>query len=224
MAGLDKSGPDLPAHAGSGASAGQASTSLAPPCRIPAPVRPRRRGPRMPGCSPSAARPAQRPGRSRGFSLVEVLVVVAVLAVASGIAVVAVRGVGIERTLEREARRYADFARIACERAVATGREHGLHIADTRYGASLVRRGRWTLERTGALAPKALADGLRLRLYRDGVEVVPGAALDGDPALVCLPSGELTPFELVFAVVGGTAEERVRGRFDGRIERVEGPR
>lgn len=169
-----------------------------------------------------AARHRDRPRAARGFSLVEVLVVVAVLAVTTGIAVVAVRGVGIERTLEREARRFADFARIACERAVATGREHGIHVAGTRYGASLVRRGQWTLERSGALAPKEVADGTRLRLFRDGIEVVLDATLDGDPALACLPSGELTPFELVVAAVAGTAEERVRGRFDGRIERVAG--
>lgn len=197
MAGPDKSGPDLPAHAGSGPFPDAASMDPAMAC-LP-------RGP-------------------RGFSLVEVLVVVAVLAITSGIAVVAVRGVGIERTLEREARRFADFGRLACERAVATGREHGLHVADTRYGASLVRRGAWTLERGGALAPRDVADGTRLRLFRDGVEVVSGPTLDGDPALVCLPSGELTPFELVVAAANGAAEERVRGRFDGRIERVEGPR
>jgi len=177
-----------------------------------------------PDASSKTATMTCRPRELKGFSLIEVLVVVAVLAIASGIAVVAVRGVGIERTLEREARRFADFARLACERAVATGREHGLILAETRYGASLVRRGAWTLERGGALSPRAVADGTRLRLYRDGVEVVLGPTLDGDPNLICLPSGELTPFELVVAVRNGIAEERVRGRFDGRIERVEGPR
>jgi general secretion pathway protein H len=166
--------------------------------------------------SPSRRR---RPA-ARGFSLIEVLVVVAVLAVASGIAVVAVRGVGIERTLEREARRFIGFARLACERAVATGREHGIHVAERRYGASLPRRGAWTLERTGALAPVEVADGVVLRLMRESVAVEIGATLDGDPALVCLPSGELTPFELVVAARSGDAAERVRGRFDGRIERV----
>ncbi len=172
----------------------------------------------------TAAPPSDASRIARGFSLVEVLVVVAVVAIGTGIAVVAVRGVGIERTLEREARRFADFGRLACERAVATGREHGLHVAETRYGVSLVRRGAWVLERTGALAPHAVADGVRLRLVRDGIEIVPAATLDGDPELVCLPSGELTPFELIVAATAGGAEERIRGRFDGRIERIEGPR
>lgn len=157
---------------------------------------------------------------TRGFSLIEVLVVVAVIAVTTGIAVIAVRGVGIERTLEREARRFADFTRLACERSVASGREHGVHVASGRFGASLVRRGEWTLEREGALAPHDVAEGVRLRLVRDGVDIELSASLDGDPALVCLPGGELTPFELVITAANGDSEERVRGRFDGRVERL----
>lgn len=164
------------------------------------------------------------PRPSRGFSLIEVLVVAAVLAVMTGVAVLALRGVGIERTLEREARRFADFARLLCERAVASGREHGLMVATGRYGASLVRRGQWTLERTGSLAPREVADGTRLGLVRDGVAIELGVTLDGDPPIVCLPSGELTPFELIVATRSGEVEERVRGRFDGRIERIEGSR
>lgn len=167
-----------------------------------------------------ATPPSVAPRAPRGFSLIEVLVVVAVLAVTTGIAVVAVRGVGIERTLEREARRFADFTRLVCERAVASGREHGIHVAAGRYGASLVRRGEWTLEREGALAPHDVAEGVRLRLARDGVDIDLAASLDGDPALVCLPGGELTPFELGFAAADGDSEERVRGRFDGRVERL----
>lgn len=66
MAGPDESGPNLPAHAGSGPFPDAASMDPAMACRP--------RGP-------------------RGFSLVEVLVVVAVLAITSGIAVVAVRDV-----------------------------------------------------------------------------------------------------------------------------------
>lgn len=155
---------------------------------------------------------------ARGFSLIEVLVVIAVLAVAAGVAVIAVRGVGVERTIEREARRFVEFARLVCARAVASGREHGLHVATGRYGASLPRRGAWTLERAGVLAPREVAERIELRLSRDDVAVEIGATLDGDPQLVCLPSGELTPFELVVAAAPAGAEARVRGRFDGRID------
>lgn len=160
-------------------------------------------------------------GRPRqGFSLVEILVVVAVVAVATTIAVISVRGVGIERTLEREAHRFASFTHLVCDRAVASGREHGIHVARSRYGASRVRRGDWALERDGALAPHDVAEGVGLRLVRDGVDQELALTLDGDPALVCLPGGELTPFELVLVAPGSGSEERVRARFDGRVERV----
>lgn len=168
----------------------------------------------------SANRPGNTARSRRGFSLIEVLVVVAVVAVATTIAVISIRGVGIERALEREARRFADFTRLVCDRAVASGREHGIHVADSRYGASRVRRGDWALERDGALSPHEVAEGVALRLVRDGVVQELPVTLDGDPTLVCLPGGELTPFELVLVAVGGGGEERVRARFDGRIERV----
>lgn len=168
----------------------------------------------------SANRPGSTGGSRQGFSLIEILVVVAVVAVATTIAVISIRGVGIERTLEREAHRFADFTRLVCDRAVASGREHGIHVAGSRYGASRVRRGDWVLERDGALAPHQLAEGVALRLVRDGVVQELSPTLDGDPALFCLPGGELTPFELVLVAVGGGREERVRARFDGRVERV----
>jgi general secretion pathway protein H len=237
MAGLDKSVPDLPARAEAGWGPARPITTASPAargtarpapfsvvpepaCRSHAPAVQRRRSLQSLHRDLVAPRYRRRSRASRGFSLIEVLVVIAVLAVATGIAVVAVRGVGIERTLEREARRFVDFARLACDRAVATGREHGLHVATRRYGASLPRRGAWTLERGGALAPIEVAEGVVLVLARDDVVVEIGVALDGEPQLVCLPSGELTPFELRFAAIAGAAEERVRGRFDGRVERV----
>jgi len=161
--------------------------------------------------------------RARGFSLIELLVVVALVGLLAGIALIATGVAGVERTLEREARRMAQALNLACERAVLSGRDQGLHLAAARYGFSVQGAELWQINRDGPLAPHQLASGLGLR--------VPGLAPDeqpevdwGDrPDVLCFSSGELTPFELALSTADGRSVYLLRGSFDGRIDVRRGP-
>lgn len=94
---------------------------------------------------------------SSGFTLLEILIVVAILGIAAGIAVATLDG--DERgTLEREARRFAGALEYAARRAELRHETLGVSAADGQWRFWLrAADGRWrTLSEDEPLAPRAL--------------------------------------------------------------------
>lgn len=155
----------------------------------------------------------------RGFTLIELVVVVAIIAVLAAAITLSVNAVGAGRQVEREARRFEALVALACERAEASGRDVGVHLGAGAYAFSLFLPAGWRIEATGELRERTLPKGIFLDARRDGVALELAPELPDEPQLVCFASGELTPFALEVGVANPEVPRyRVRGEDDGSLE------
>lgn len=152
----------------------------------------------------------------RGFTLIEILVVVAIVAVISAAALLSVNIAGGDRAAEREARRLAELTRLACERASSTGRDYGLHAGQASYGFSRAQGGKWLLENGGELRTRDLPGAFALTLESEGHPVRLEESLSEKPVAICAASGELSAFRAQVAASRDIAYE-VRGEVDGAL-------
>lgn len=169
-------------------------------------------------CGPQLVR--SRRSRSTGFTLIEVLVALVILATLAGVLVISLPSFD-QRRAEREAERFAALLVLACEQAELGGRELGVHLAQTGYGFSLADREGWLPYGGGHRFQERELAGISLRL--------PDAHLPGQldferaPEAVCWPGGELSALELRF-VHGERELARVRTGADAApvFERSDG--
>ncbi len=167
------------------------------------------------------------PQRLAGFTLIEVLVAVAIIAIVALVVGIGLSGLGGDRELEREATRLKKHVDYACENAVLDGRSVGL--VQTAEGYRFVERigGQWQPVRDQpALAAHRLPTNMRLRLKRENREL-PRAGQDSDtrrPQLACLASGEMTPFTAELEAAGGDQRFEIVGHIDTRTEMRHVPR
>jgi len=148
--------------------------------------------------------------RTRGFTLIEVLVVVVILAVLASALVLSTASSG-ERRLEREAEKLRALVAYACEQAELRGREIGVSLNSGGYRFSEFDRDAWVGFSDGELRPRTWLAGTDAMLSRDGHTVEVAAQFPDKPQLLCFSSGELTPFRLELAL----GEIAVRYRLDG---------
>ena len=177
--------------------------------------------------------------RARGFTLLEILVVVAIIAVFVGVAVLSTDLVAFDRRLEQQARRLESVLRYAGEEALLQTVDYGLLFDETGYRFvyfdQTVVPPVWRLLQSEILAPYQLEDDMEFALTIDDAEV------DLDPADLILPvdesedglpppyppphvmllsSGEVTPFELEFLRISEPFEPgfELAVAFDGGSE------
>lgn len=170
---------------------------------------------------------SDRPRRgSRGFSLIEILVVVVIVGVVTGTVMLSIRGSG-ERAVENAAQRARALVALACERAVLSGRDIGFTpvIGGLRFGY-FERDGWQPLSDAGSdeLRARALGRQLQFVAMREGVELPLEEEAGREPAFACLASGELTPFVLRLMRDDAVQAWELEGRLDGELLLRQVPR
>lgn len=169
------------------------------------------------------------PTRGAGFSLIELLVVIVILAIMAGMVLLSMGTLRSDEPAETEARRLAALLELVAEEALVQGRDYGVEFfADGyRFLSFDPDSGLWSVVDDEAyLRQRTLGGDLRVVLAVDGREVVVDEADDRRerrrdelvPQVGLFSSGEATSFEL-FLVAGFVADAwQLRGRAQGDIE------
>ncbi len=168
--------------------------------------------------------------RLSGFTLLELLVVLALIGIIISFAVLSVGDGGRQERLRQEAEQMASLFALASEEAVLQSIELGavLHregYAFVSYGAD----GWQPLAGDDLFRERTLPDGVELALFMDGLQVSLGPraleeAKEVLPQVLFFSSGERTPFELSLSYRDGQAlTYRLQAPLMGRIamKRVE---
>ena len=167
--------------------------------------------------------------RSKGFTLVEILVVVVIMAVVISLAVLSIGVTGRDSQLDEETRRIEGLLSLLHERALLEGRDFGLRIEPTGYEflVYVPAHDRWErMNQEQEFRHRELPKGLGFQLQLDSQTVVlkpldknlsGGAAQD--PQVAIAASGEGTPFRLTLSRAATNARASVDGDAFGKISR-----
>jgi general secretion pathway protein H len=168
--------------------------------------------------------------RSKGFTLVEILVVVVIIAIVTSIAVLSVGVTGRDTQLDEESRRIEGLVGLLHERALLEGRDFGLRIEPAAYEFVVYesRRDRWIpLDQEHEFRHRNLPKGVSFQLELDSQIVVikpldrnlTSDAAPPAPQLAIAASGEGTPFRLTLLRDGTASRASVDGDALGKITR-----
>lgn len=164
--------------------------------------------------SPTAS-PSPHAATARGFTLVEVLVVMLLIALLSSFAVLSLPRAGPAEQQRTEALRLLGRLELAREEAVLQGRSVGLRTASDGYRFMQLTADGWrAFAGDHALRPHRLPVSLRLMLDLDGVAVDLGVETDATdaggehaPQLYFLAGGEVLPGFTIRLVTDDSATE-----------------
>jgi len=165
--------------------------------------------------------------RARGFTLVEILVVVTIIAVVTAGIVLSVSVTGRDRDLERESDRLLALFNYVREQAELQTREFGIMFQDDGYEFLTydTRRDSWrSVFEDDALRARRLPDGLGFRLSVDARPVVlnrPKDAKDKTPQVMIFSNGDLSTFTATLEREGGVRSVTLTQDSSGKV--VEQP-
>jgi general secretion pathway protein H len=164
--------------------------------------------------------------RHRGFTLVEILVVVVIMAVVVSLAILSIGSTGRDSQLDEETRRIQGLVDILHERALLEGRDFGLRVEPTAYEFAVYDpdRDRWlTMNDESEFRHRDLPKGVTFELQLDSVAVVlkPVDTNLNDapplaPQIAIAASGEGTPFRLTLLRDATQARASVDGDAFGK--------
>jgi general secretion pathway protein H len=146
---------------------------------------------------------------SGGFTLIEMLVVVAIIGIITGAVILSLSVTGKDPDLEKASDRLFTLLNYAHEQAELQTREYGVMFQDDGYEflAFDARRGVWrSVFEDDALTARKLPDGLDVRLTVDGRPVVltrPKDSKDKTPQVQIRSNGELSSFAITLERDGG---------------------
>ncbi|HTT00982.1 MAG TPA: type II secretion system minor pseudopilin GspH [Steroidobacteraceae bacterium] len=181
-------------------------------------------------------REVQHVQRSRGFTLLELMVVVVIIGIVTAGAILSLSVLGSDRELDNETQRLVLLMNYAREQAELQTREFGLYCTQDgyRFLAFDPRTNLWgDIGSDDSLHKRALPDGLTLRLAVEAHDVVLAKASDKKkktdpqdlvPHIMIFSNGDLTSFELTLARDGTERSSTLVPDDQGRIKLRELPK
>lgn len=118
-----------------------------------------------------------------GFTLIEILVVLAIVAIMLLAVGLSVNSGGASRRLGEEAHRLLALVELSCDQAALLGQDAGVEFRSGGYRFLRARGREWEAQPSDTLRPRVLPDGMLLALNVDGRSVDLEADVDADAAL-----------------------------------------
>jgi len=160
----------------------------------------------------------------RGFTLLEVMVVLVLIGIIFSFAVLSVSRNDQDELMKRETRRLATLIDLANDEAVIRGQEFAIHFTETGYDFLVLQLEGWQDPQDDRLLKSyRLPKGVRVRIEVEGDP--PG--LDrkdkktGDtrtPQVYLLSSGEMTPFSVTFEAEGARVRYHLTASLLGKLD------
>lgn len=161
---------------------------------------------------PAALKSRRESLRAKGFTLIEILVVMFIVSIMTGIAVANMPTFVQSGELDTEARRLMTLLRMVREEAVLQVEEYGLRVSPQRYEFLVYddRRQAWSVVTESPFQARGVPDDMELALAVEETSLSLSnpddeeASQDAEvPPVLLLSSGEATPFELTLAMDSG---------------------
>ncbi len=159
----------------------------------------------------------------RGFTLLEIMVVLVIVGIFVSLAVLGLRGPDAGDRLEEEARRLNALIALAAEESILQGRELMVEVEPHGYAFRYFDGEKWLpLEEDEMLRPRELPEEIELDAVVEGSEMQ-SLLYQGRKSsqIFILSSGEMSPFEITLRLRDGPGF-RLRGTLMGTLT-LEGP-
>ena len=185
--------------------------------------------------------------RAHGFTLLELLVVVVIVAILFTYTTLAIRSDSPEDIIKKEAQRMERLVQLALEESILRGEEYGIEIFLDGYRFLRFNKNQWQpLSGDKILRQRELPLDMEVEVRLEDTEIVIDPASDAlsgqkldlnieaelgadsdkkedskktKPQIYLLSSGEITPeFEVRFYILGIEDSYFVRGSFDGSLK------
>ena len=170
------------------------------------------------------------PKAQRGFTLLELLVVVAIIGLLVGAATLSMGALGNDREIEQESSRLRSMISLLNEEALMQTRDYGVMFTQTGYRFLVFdyQQLKWVEPVADRLLDRyALRPQLALRLFLDGREVPLERSFESqdvdnpEPQIMLLSSGEVTPFMLELTRLGNKGRFELTAALDGTVTVTE---
>jgi general secretion pathway protein H len=157
---------------------------------------------------------------SAGFTLLEVLVVLTILAVLTGTVMLSFTGADAEQNLKGAAERMALRIELARQRSLTRNREWGVYVEDAGYRFAEFDQveGVWVEQKARPFDQNDVPEFVKLSLDLEEYDTLPFDENDELPQIIIFSSGEVTPFSIVLEPEWETLPWRVTSDGLARVE------